>query len=135
MIFVDTSAWYASVVPDDPEHNAARDWLATNSEPLVTTDYIIDETLTLLRARGQHRRALAMGEEFFASRLATVHYVTSAGTASGWRIFRTYGDKRWSFTDCVSKAVMEELRLTVAFAFDEHFQQFGGVQVVPHCPA
>jgi len=51
MIFVDTGAWYASLVPTDPDHTKAVQWLAGNDSPLLTTDYVIDETLTLLRAR------------------------------------------------------------------------------------
>ena len=57
MIFVDTGAWYASLVPTDPDHSGAVQWLATNSFPLLTTDYVIDETLTLLRVRGERKRA------------------------------------------------------------------------------
>jgi len=56
MIFVDSGAWYASLVPDDADHAAATAWLTQNREPLVTTDYILDETLTLLRVRGQPTR-------------------------------------------------------------------------------
>ena len=47
--FVDTSAWFAAVVPSDPNHPRAVGWLQNNSSVLVTTDYIIDELLTLLR--------------------------------------------------------------------------------------
>lgn len=61
MIFVDTGAWYASLVPTDPDHTRAAQWLAKNDLPLLTTDYVIDETLTLLRARGERKRALALG--------------------------------------------------------------------------
>ena len=47
MIFVDTGAWFALFVPTDPDHLAAESWMERNTEPLVTTDYIIDELLTL----------------------------------------------------------------------------------------
>ena len=53
MIFVDTGAWFASVVPSDRDHAAATRWLSHNTQPLITTNYIVDETLTLLKARGQ----------------------------------------------------------------------------------
>ncbi len=53
MIFVDTSAWYASVVPSDPNHAAAAAWLKENRLPLLTTDYVVDEILTLLKMRGR----------------------------------------------------------------------------------
>ena len=65
MIFVDTGAWFASVMPSDRDHEAAGQWLSQNIQPLITTDYVIDETLTLLKARGQMGRAAALGEQFF----------------------------------------------------------------------
>jgi predicted nucleic acid-binding protein len=64
MIFVDTSAWFAAVVPSDPDYSEAANWLAVNREPLLTTDYVVDETLTLLRARGERMRARVLGERF-----------------------------------------------------------------------
>ena len=70
MIFVDTGAWFASVVPSDIDHASASQWLNQNSEPLLTTDYIVDETLTLLRARGESTRAIRLGEQFFSGALA-----------------------------------------------------------------
>ena len=56
MIFTDTGAWFASVVPDDEDHEKAVAWLAQNREPLLTTDYIVDETLTLLSARAAKKK-------------------------------------------------------------------------------
>jgi predicted nucleic acid-binding protein len=131
MIFVDTGAWFASVVPTDADHAAARAWLAANRAPLVTTDYVIDETLTLLKMRGEIRRALALGEQFFKDRLATIHFLSEADIRYAWNIFTQFSDKQWSFTDCTSKAMIERLNLTDAFAFDHHFAQFGSITVHP----
>jgi uncharacterized protein len=52
-IFLDTGAWFASLVPSDPDHSAARGWFGRNAHPLITTDYVIDELLTLLKARNE----------------------------------------------------------------------------------
>jgi predicted nucleic acid-binding protein len=46
VIFVDTGAWFASIIPTDADHAAAARWLSQNNEPLLTTDYVVDETLT-----------------------------------------------------------------------------------------
>ncbi|WP_017325723.1 type II toxin-antitoxin system VapC family toxin [Synechococcus sp. PCC 7336] len=62
MIFVDTGAWYASIVPSDSNHPAAATGLAQSTQILLTTDYVIDETLTLLRARRESQRAIALGD-------------------------------------------------------------------------
>ncbi len=131
MIFVDTSAWYASVMPSDPNHVAAAGWLKANQEPLLTTDFVIDETLTLLKSRGHFRRALAVGSELFQGRRTTVRYLTEAEIQAAWQVFQRFADKDWSFTDCSSKVIIEQLSLTTAFAFDQHFRQFGSVIVVP----
>ena len=56
MIFVDTSAFYALEVEDDINHEKARKFLANELRKgkygiLITSDYVIDETLTLLRIK------------------------------------------------------------------------------------
>jgi len=131
MIFVDTGAWYASQVPTDPDHARAVQWLSANHSRLLTTDYIIDEPLTLLRVRGEKKRALLLGKRFFQHNLAEIHKITMVDLTLAWQTFEQFDDKSWSFTDCTSKVVMEQRGIRKAFAFDHHFYQFGTVQVVP----
>ena len=131
MILVDTGAWFAAVTPSDPNHPHAAAFLASNRDPLVTSDSIIDETLTLLRARGEHRRALPLGERFFTGEVAEIVYLTEEDVQQAWETFRSCADKDWSFTDCASKVFCERLSIETAFAFDRHFKQFGNVAVVP----
>ncbi|HEX9988570.1 MAG TPA: PIN domain-containing protein [Chloroflexia bacterium] len=131
MIFVDTGALFAYAVPDDEHHKIAQQWVRQNRVPLITTDYIIDEILTLLRARKQSARATQIGELLFGGRLAKLYYLAEDDILASWQVFRTYSDKEWSFTDCTSKVVIDKLRLTHAFSFDQHFRQFGAVVVVP----
>ena len=73
MIFVDSGDWYASLIPTDPDHAAAQAWLSQNNEPLLTTNFIMDETLTLLRARGQNQRASKLGSAFLDGSAATFY--------------------------------------------------------------
>ena len=131
MIFVDTGAWFAAFVPGDPDHLSARAWLTQNSELLITTDYIFDELLTLLLARNESQRAMRVGEALLHEGIAQLEWVRSEDVEQAFLTFRHYQDKGWSFTDCVSRTVMQRLRVTTAFAFDTHFRQFGGVSVVP----
>lgn len=131
MIFTDTGGWFSMTVPSDPHYAAAQRWFAQNRQPLLTTNFIVDETLTLLRGRGQNTRALALGQQFFDGSLATIYYLTEADIWDTWQVFRRFADKEWSFTDCTSKVVMEKLGMTEAFAFDQHFRQFGTITVVP----
>ncbi|CAN5606899.1 hypothetical protein BH10ACI3_BH10ACI3_00310 [soil metagenome] len=76
MIFVDSGAWFAGIVMDDVDHNVASQWFELNTEHLFVTDYIIDETLTLLRARGEYRRAIEIGDLFFGSEDVFVHFLS-----------------------------------------------------------
>lgn len=63
--------------------------------------------------------------------LADIYFLREEDVRSGWETFRRYSDKRWSFTDCTSKVVIEKLGITRAFSFDQDFRQFGTVTVVP----
>jgi predicted nucleic acid-binding protein len=125
MIFVDIGAWYASVVPDDDNHPAARNWLDGNAQPLVTTDYVMDETLTLFKMRGYASVAMEWGEMLLTGELADIILITEDDIQQAWHTFRQFHDKAWSFTDCTSKVIMQRLGITRAFAFDHHFRQFG----------
>jgi hypothetical protein len=131
LVFVDSGAWFAAVVPWDANHAAASTWFSRNQRPLITTDYILDETLTLLRARGEGQRAITLGDRFFAHELATIHYLTHDEILAAWQVFRRFRDQQWSFTDCTSNVVIGELACERAFTFDEHFRQFGAVLVEP----
>jgi uncharacterized protein len=131
MIFVDSGAWYASLIPLDPDHAAAQAWLRQNNEPLLTTDFIMDETLTLLRARGQNQKASKLGSAFLDGSAATLYCIAMDDLYEAMEVFQRFADKEWSFTDCTSKVVIEKLELATAFSFDHHFRQFGTVQVVP----
>lgn len=130
MILVDTSAWYALVVPRDVHHAAATAWMAANTEPLIVTDYVVDETLTLLRAKGKNQRAIELGQRLFGGSIP-IHFLTPDQIRAAWEVFRTSAPDGWSFTDCTSKVVMELLGISLAFTFDRHFRQFRSITVVP----
>lgn len=131
MTFVDTGAWFALYTPTDPNHAAAKAWLYANRRPLIATDYVIDETLTLLRARRNAAKALTFGTDCFGGHLADIHYLLQSELAAAWLVFQRFADKEWSFTDCTSKVLIESLAIPHAFTFDHHFRQFGTTVVVP----
>lgn len=131
MIFVDTSAWFAVFSRRDANHVAAKNAIRSFQEHLITTDYVVDETLTLLRARREKRRAFAFGRRVIDGQRAKIVRIDEQDFADAWTIFRAFADKEWSFTDCTSRVVMERLAIQTAFAFDEHFRQFGTAAVAP----
>ena len=131
MVFVDTGVWFAWHVVDDPDHARVRDWFKSNREALVTTDYCVDETLTLLVARKRPALAIDAGRAFFHQSVAQIHFVVQPQIHRAWIVFQQRAAAGWSFTDCTSKVVIDDLGVRTAAALDEHFRQFGNVTVVP----
>jgi hypothetical protein len=130
MVFVDTGAWFAWFVPEDPSHSAVADQIESASEPLLTTDFCVDETLTLLAARRRPERAIRAGRFLFNENHVTLQFVTAEQVYRAWILFQQRAAAGWSFTDCTSKVVIDELEIKTAVALDAHFRQFG-ILVVP----
>ncbi|MGA2229366.1 MAG: PIN domain-containing protein [Tepidisphaeraceae bacterium] len=130
-VFVDTGAWYASVVPGDPQHAEVMAWHRQNHLPLITTDYVIDETLTLLRSRGESSRAVALGRRLLDLSGVAIHFLGEAEIRRAWELFRDNPARNWSFTDCTSKVVIDTLHIKQALTFDRHFAEFGALQLLP----
>jgi uncharacterized protein len=133
LLFADTAGWMACADSADPAHVrscTARDQWLEKEGLLLTTDYIIDETLTLLRLR----LGLAAAEKWWHSIAASSRvqreliHEERAERARG--IFFRYRDKDFSFADCTSFALMREMRLRQALTTDTHFRQ-AGFQMVP----
>jgi predicted nucleic acid-binding protein len=131
MIFVDRSVWFSAALKEDQYHATCRMLLEAAVGELVTTDYVIDELLTLLSVRGYRDVAIAAGARLWSGKAAPVVLVTPDDLAEAWRIFQSYRDKQWSFTDCTSYAVMQRLGITEALSLDDHFRQFGFASVLP----
>ena len=91
----------------------------------VTTDYVLDETATLLRARGHGRLADAFFQTVFASRACQVEWMDADRFTQTRQFFLKHHDKSWSFTDCFSFVVMRDLKLRDALTTDAHFRQAG----------
>ena len=129
MIFVDTSAWYAAEVEDDVNHESACQFLSKIASReygvAVTTDYVIDETLTLLRSRRDLSSASGFLGKIRKSKSVRVFWVDEGLFERAAETFKKSSDKSWSFTDCTSFVIMKELRLRQALTTDHHFAQMG----------
>lgn len=123
-IFVDTSAWYAIIDKNDQDHAVAVTKIQVLDRPLVTSNYILDEILTLLKAKLGSTIAIPFGQKLWDQEISTLVRITEEDEERAWGIFRQYKDKGFSFTDCTSFALMERLDINTVFAFDEHFIQY-----------
>lgn len=124
-IFVDTSAFYALADRTDRLHSSAVRFVETNECLLVTSNAVVHETVTLIRMRLGHAAAVAFGRRLLREELAPVIPLTTGDERKAWILFQRYSDKRFSFVDCASFALMKRLGLHAAFAFDDDFRQLG----------
>ncbi len=127
-LFIDSGGFYALVSPDSQSHERAVEIMQTAAQErrrAVTTDYIVDETTTLLRARGLAK----LVAEFFRlteeSRALTIEWTSPNRFAAARKFMLKHLDQGLSFTNYVSFVVMKELRLFDALATDEHFRIAG----------
>lgn len=124
-IFVDTGAWYALIDRRDPNHDRVVPVFEEFKSRLVTSNFVVDETLTLLRYRLGWQIAYTFGEKVRSNTLAHTIRIQSADEQSAWDIFVRYQDHSFSFTDCTSFAVVERAKITVSLALDDDFRSYG----------
>jgi len=128
-IFVDTSAWFSLLDKDSENHQEAVQYLKETEIPFITSDYVMDETLTLIRSAISHKAAIEFWGNLNKSRWATIIDVSTNDKEHAIEIFKKYHDKDFSFTDCTSFALMQRLGIKEAFSFDRHFRQIGFITI------
>jgi hypothetical protein len=127
-MYVDTSAFYALEDVSDDNHRKAiriRDEIGDKKVGLLTSNFVMDETLTLIRIKLGHDAAVNFGKNIRKSKIINVVHVTEEIEEHAWMIFVKYQDKDFSFTDCTSFEVMKKYGVKRAFTFDDHFKQIG----------
>ena len=135
-VFMDTGGWYAVASEDDRHHEVGVLYylhLLDEGSYLLTSDYILDETMTRLRYDFGHACALTFWqqiEQALQERFLTILWVNERVWKAAMDIFQKYDDQDFSFTDCTSFVVMRELRRSVALTTGHHFTQ-AGFQTLP----
>lgn len=127
-VFVDTSAFVALRNAAEAEHEAARAALSNLLEEgaaLFTSNYVFAETYTALLVRVGRAEAVEWGRRFRAGGAIELVRLDLAVEDDAWAILERHGDKRWSYVDATSFALIERDGGGEAFAFDAHFEQRG----------
>jgi hypothetical protein len=127
-LFVDTSGLYALADHRDPVRARAQKIAAARAAAgsrLALTDYVLDEACTLAKARAGSYAALRLLQLVEASAGFRIEWVGPDRFEAAKAYFRKHADHDYSFTDCTSFVVMEELRLRDALTTDHHFTEAG----------
>jgi len=132
-VFVDAGFFLA--LSDRARNGYARAWeyesvFLSENYRFILTDLIFAEAIKIIRYEtNSWSKARAIGEKIRSSQeyeiVDTTPYIDRAW--SGY--FLKYDDKRLSFTDCVSFAVMNDLRIDEVLTTDSDFEQVGLFQV------
>jgi predicted nucleic acid-binding protein len=124
MIFLDTSAIYAWADVSDVNHQKAVRRLQSildATEPLLTHNYVLVESLALLQARLGVTAAVKLAKD---SRAFVVDWVDEELHDAGIRELER-SKRNVSLVDRISFLVMRRRQLTTAFAFDPDFEAAG----------
>ena len=126
--FIDTSGIYSILVRGDRMHGRAVAFMAEaarDRKRFVTTDYVLDEAVTLLKARGYGRLVAPLFESIDASAATRIEWTTPERFRKTRTFCLRHSDKPWSFTDCLSFVVMQAHDVPAALTSDVHFEQAG----------
>jgi uncharacterized protein len=129
MIFVDTSAWLALADSRDHDHKRATDFhrrvVRGEFGRQVTTNYVMVETLTIVRRRLGLKPAMALVEAIRSGKEVELFWVEPVHHQEAIELMSAHEDKQWSVTDCSSFVIMRSLGIRDAFTFDRDFVQAG----------
>ncbi len=125
-VFVDTGVLVAARNADDDKHQIAKDLIRSalrrDYGPAYTSDYIIDEAVTLMLVRTKKPDlAIDVGEFALRSSRIAKLWVSRESFLQAWDKFRTVKNRSLSFTDCTSLVLMSQNGIDEIMSFDSHF--------------
>jgi predicted nucleic acid-binding protein len=125
-VFVDTSALYALMDADDDFNRVAgAQWasLLNGGETLVSTNYVLVETLALVQRRLGMAAAARLQMDIVP--VLDIHWVDESTHRSAIGALLIAGQRGLSLVDCVSFEIMRGRGIDRAFAFDADFASAG----------
>ena len=133
MIFVDTGALLARYLSQDRYHEKALAFwndLNKSGESCFTSNFVLDETFTLLGRRAGYDFAAQRASNIYASRLLNILRPSQEDEINAVAFFQKFTEHSVSFTDCISFALMRKENIKKVFSFDSHFR-WAGFELLP----
>jgi uncharacterized protein len=135
-LFVDTWGWVVLEDSRDPFHQAASltyAEAAKSSGNVFTTNFVLDETLSLLFRRRPFDEAERFARGLLTSPFIGIEEITQARFRKAFDLGLTFRDKPdISFTDLTTMIVAQDLNVTDILSGDRHFIQAGlGFRLLP----
>ncbi len=126
-VFIDTGVFVGARNSRDDRHRLSVEVIKKALKgafgAVYTSDYVIDEAVTLALARtGKPEIAFDIGDFIFKSDRIRLLWTDRSVFASAWEMFRRHREKRLSFTDCISLAHIEDKKIKFILSFDAGFR-------------
>lgn len=128
MIYIDTGAFLARYLKNDQYHEQAIYlWkkITDVRKPIFTSNFVLDETLTLLGRWAGNVFAVQKGKSIYASNALSILRPDRETELKALDLMGKYADHPISFTDCVSFVLMKRQKIYKVFSFDSHFEFAG----------
>jgi predicted nucleic acid-binding protein len=125
VFFADTAFWKAVADNRDEKHEEASSLLRdiySQSVELIISDYVFSETLTLIRLRAGHQKAMDWSKNLLSSKAIRFTRIDEKLFSSALSIFSRYNDQTLSFVDCSSFALIKAFRIKDVLTFDSDFR-------------
>lgn len=129
-VFFDSWGWVAIANKNDNYHERVysfyKDLLLSRGLP-ITTDYILAETITFLRAKIDFKLVDTFIETILnaaKNERIILERIDEKRWTKAWELSKKYKDKTSiSFFDFTSFVVMKEIRISEALTNDKHFEE------------
>jgi predicted nucleic acid-binding protein len=134
LVLVDSSAFLSLEDPSEKSHKESKEAfqrLLDKKTSFLCTNFVFDETYTLILSRLGRARAVAWGEGLLGSKLIHLFRLQEDHEQEAWQIILDFSDKDFSYTDATSFAVALSFGIDEVMSLDEHFHQFGRFRVLP----
>ncbi len=128
MIFIDTGAFVSRYLSRDQYYKPSIEFwkkLGKDKSPCYTSNFVLDETFTLIGRRAGNAFAAERAQAIYTSEALKILRPDNNDELKALKLFTKYSDQSVSFTDCISFVLMKREKIKQAFTFDSHFELAG----------
>ncbi len=123
-IFIDTGAFLSRHLENDQFHKVSvKTWkeLEKANHVFYTSNFIVNETLTLIARRAGGKFAVQVANHLYQSKVLNILRPAEDEEKEAIKLMGKFYDHQIGFTDCLSSVLMQKHRIPSIFTFDQHF--------------
>lgn len=123
-LFVDAN-FFCALYNDSDAHYSKAEAIATrlNGFRLITSNFVLLETYTVLSQRASKKEAVAFGERLKKDSPYAIYWISKEFEEEVWRIFTSIKDKNFSYVDASILAIIKREKINHLLSFDTGFAQ------------